>query len=103
MTQTISRQAHNAHQCANHNAIDKDIDEVQENIATTSLANRELKAQLKDLTEKKKEAGRMPRHNRTNMETNITVPLIHSSTYMQHGKYKYSIRYLTSLTRQLLC
>jgi hypothetical protein len=63
MTRTISHRAHNTHRCANHNAIDKDIDEVQENIATTSLANRELKVQLKDLTEKKKEAGRTPRHN----------------------------------------
>ena len=104
MTRTISRRAHNAHRRANHNAIDKDIDEVRENIATASLANRELKAQLKDLTEKKKEAGRTPRHNRTNPQSNTTVPLIHGSTRMQHGKYKYSIRYLsTSLTRQSLC
>jgi hypothetical protein len=40
------------------------MDDVRAQIVTTSQAQKELKAKLKDLTEKKKEAGRTPRHNR---------------------------------------
>jgi hypothetical protein len=51
---------------------------VRESLATTSQAQKELKAKLKDLTEKKKEAGRTPRHNRaaTQKFEGIDIPPI---------------------------
>jgi len=39
------------------------MDDVWDQIITTSQAQKELKAKLKDLTEKKKEVGQTPRHN----------------------------------------
>jgi chromosome segregation ATPase len=64
LSRLVSRRNHQARRRSDHHAIDDSMDDVQAQIVTTSQAQKELKAKLKDLTEKKKEAGRTPRHNR---------------------------------------
>jgi hypothetical protein len=82
MSRTVGRRAHNAQRRATHNFIDRNLDEIRESIAMASQMQKELKAKLKDLTEKKKEAGRTPRHNRTSTEmfSNVVIPPIHGLT-----------------------
>lgn len=78
MTRSITRQAKNAHRRATHQDLDDNIDDVRERITNASQVQKELRAQLKDLTEQKKEAGRTPRHNRsTSKFDNVKIPPIH--------------------------
>jgi uncharacterized protein YlxW (UPF0749 family) len=72
-----TRRTNNAQRRAIHNDLDSNIDDVREQISAASHAQKELKAKLKDLTEKKKEAGRTPRHNRSRSRYDgIEIPTI---------------------------
>jgi hypothetical protein len=78
LSRTISCQNHNACWRNTHKAIDDDINEVHDYIAMTTQAQKDLKAQLKELNKKKKEAGRMPRHNRVAAQKfdSVMIPAI---------------------------
>ena len=67
ITRSVTHRTHNARRRTIHNDLDDDIEGVRKEIAATSSTNKELKAQLKDLTEQKKELGRTPqlRHRDT--------------------------------------
>jgi hypothetical protein len=87
LTRLVSRRRHSARRRAVHNTIDDNIEEVQEDFAMTSQAQKELKAKLKDLTEMKKEAGRTPKHNRaaTRKFDGIDTPQIRGLKVSQLG------------------
>lgn len=77
MTCSITHQTKNAHRRATHQDLNDNIDDLQERITNASQAQKELRAQLKDLTEQKKEAGRTPRHNQsTSKFDDVKIPLI---------------------------
>lgn len=50
MTRSITRQTKNAHRRATHQDLDDNIDDVRERITNTSQVQKELRAQLRDLT-----------------------------------------------------
>lgn len=79
LSRIVSRRNTQAHRRWAHNVIDDDIDEVRSRIAATADTQKDLKAQLKDLTEKKKESGRTPRHNRAAAQKfdGVQIPTIH--------------------------
>jgi hypothetical protein len=77
ITRSVTCRTHNARRRTIHNDLDDDIEGVRKEIAATSSMNKELKAQLKDLTEQKKELGRTPRHNQSGSSYDIEIPVIH--------------------------
>lgn len=73
----VTRRTNNARRRAVHNDLDSNIDHVRDQISAAAHTQKELKAKLKDLNEKKKGVGRTPRHNRSRSRYDgIEIPTI---------------------------
>ena len=59
----VGCQTHNARRHAIHANLDSSIDDVRDQLFAASRTQKELKAKLQGLNERKKEAGQTPRHN----------------------------------------
>jgi hypothetical protein len=65
-----------------HNNIDDNLDNAKAHLAQVAQAAKDARAEVKELTEKKKAAGRTPRHNRDRAAakfSGIQIPPISSS------------------------
>ncbi|KAG6818394.1 hypothetical protein H0H93_005275 [Arthromyces matolae] len=78
MRRGVSRRTHAEERRTTHKAIDDEIKDTRANIASVSKRQKELKEKLKGLGEKKKEAGRSPRHSSApgSAFDNIVIPRI---------------------------
>ena len=79
MSRNLGRQAHREAQNTTHRTIDRDIADTRSLLDTSAQMTKDLKAQLKELTEKKKEAGKAPRNNQAaSNKFNVPIPKIRS-------------------------
>ena len=62
MSRNMGRQSHRAAQSTAHLQLHTDIIQIKNQLADSAQNRKELKAKLKDLTEKKKEVGKSPRN-----------------------------------------
>ncbi|KAG6807418.1 hypothetical protein H0H92_007610, partial [Tricholoma furcatifolium] len=75
----VSRRVYAAQRRSTHQDLDDQLYEIRADIASTAALRKDLQVALKNLEEKKKGAGRTPRHNRAaKTRFNVTVPQIHS-------------------------
>lgn len=63
MSRNLGRQSHRASQNLKHIQINNDIANLKSQLDDSSQNTKDLKAKLKDLSERKKEAGKSPRNN----------------------------------------
>jgi hypothetical protein len=77
MSRNLGRQAHRAEQNTTHRKLDSDIADTRSLLNASAQTAKDLKAQLKELTEKKKEAGKAPRNSQASSNKfNIPIPKI---------------------------
>jgi hypothetical protein len=77
MSRNLGRQAHRAEQNTTHRKLDSDIADTRSLLNVSAQRAKDLKAQLKELTEKKKEAGKAPRNSgATSNKFNVPIPKI---------------------------
>jgi hypothetical protein len=77
MSRNLGRQAHRSEQNTTHRKLDSDIADTRSLLNASAQTAKELKAQLKELTEKKKEAGKAPRNSQAaSNKFNIPIPKI---------------------------
>jgi hypothetical protein len=81
MSRNLGRQAHRSQQNTTHRKLDSDIADTRSLLDTSAQTTKDLKAQLKELTEKKKEAGKAPRNSQAASNTfNVPIPKIRAGT-----------------------
>jgi septal ring factor EnvC (AmiA/AmiB activator) len=77
MSRNLGRQAHRAEQNTFHRKLDSDIADTRSLLNASAETAKDLKTQLKELMEKKKEAGKVPRNTQaTSNKFNIPIPKI---------------------------
>ena len=77
MSRNMGRQSHRTAQSTAHLQLNNDIIQVKNQLVDSAQNRKELKAKLKDLTEKKKEAGKSPRNIQAPLNRfNIPLPEI---------------------------
>jgi hypothetical protein len=77
MSRNLGRQAHRAEQNTTHRKLDSDIADTRSLLNASAQTAKDLKAQLKELTEKKKEVGKSPRNSQAaSNKFNIPIPKI---------------------------
>jgi len=75
MSRNLGRQAHRAQQNTTHRKLDDDIADTRSLLNTSTQAMKDLKTQLKELTDKKKEAGKAPWNNQA-VSNKFDVPIL---------------------------
>lgn len=81
MSHNLRRQAHQAEQGATHQKLDTDIADTKSLLKTSAKTIKDLKAQLEEITDKKKEAGKVPRNSQADVNKfNIPIPKIQGAT-----------------------
>lgn len=77
MSRNLGRQAHRTEQNTIHRKLDSDIADTRSLLNASAETAKDLKAQLKELIEKKKEVGKAPRNiHATSNKFNIPIPKI---------------------------
>ena len=77
MSRNLGRQVHRSQQDTTHRKLDDDIADTRSLLDTSSQTMKDLKAQLKELTDKKKEAGKAPRNSQAaSNKFNVPIPKI---------------------------
>ena len=77
MSRNLGRQAHRAERNNTHRKLDDDIADTRSLLSVSAQTAKDLKAQLKELTEKKKEAGKAPRNSQAaSNKFNTPIPKI---------------------------
>lgn len=74
MSRNLGRQAHRAEQYTTHRKLDSDIADTKSLLNASAQTAKDLKAQLKELTEKKKEVGKSPRKSQA-VSNKFTIPI----------------------------
>ena len=75
MSHNLGRQAHRSQRGTAHRKLDDDIVDTRSLLDISSQTTKDLKAQLKELTDKKKEAGKTPRNSQAaSNKFNIPIP-----------------------------
>ena len=79
MSCNLRQQAHREEQNTTHQELDSDIADTRSLLDTSAQMTKDLKAQLKELTDKKKEAGKSPQKSQAALNKfNIPIPKIQS-------------------------
>ena len=77
MSCNIRRQVHQAEKNTTHHKLDSDIADTRSLLNASAQTAKDLKAHLKELTDKKKEAGKAPRNSQVLSDKfNIPIPKI---------------------------
>ena len=77
MSRNIGRQVHRAEKNTTHHKLDSDIADTRSLLNASAQTAKDLKAHLKELTDKKKEAGKAPRNSQAPLNKfNIPIPKI---------------------------
>ena len=77
MSHNLGRQAHWSQRGTAHRKLDNDIVDTRSLLDISSQTTKDLKAQLKELTDKKKEAGKTPRNSQAaSNKFNVPIPKI---------------------------
>jgi hypothetical protein len=86
MSRNLGRQAHRAEQNTTHHKLDSDIADTRSLLNSSAQTAKDLKAKLKELTEKKKEAGKAPRNSQAaSNKFNIPIPKIRGGSTITNG------------------
>ena len=81
MSRNIGRQAYRAEQNTTHRTLDSDIADTRSLLNASAETVKGLKVQLKELTDKKKDAGKAPRNSQmTSNKFNVPIPKIQGTT-----------------------
>jgi hypothetical protein len=93
MSRNLGRQVHRAEKDTTHRKLDNDIADTRSLLNASAQTAKDLKAQLKELTEKKKEAGKSPRKSQAaSNKFNIPIPKIRggSTTTVTNAVFKHN-------------
>jgi len=81
MTRNLGRQSHRSKQSTTHRQLDSDIADVKSLLGNSTHNTKELKARLKELSDRKKEAGKSPRNSQApSNRFDIPIPKIRGQT-----------------------
>lgn len=81
MSRNMGRQAHRTQQSTHHLKLDNKIADLKSDLNSSTQKAKEIKAQLKELTVQKKEAGKSPRKTQTSINHfNFPIPKIEGIT-----------------------
>ena len=89
MSRNLGRQAHRAQQDTTHRKLDDDIVDTRSLLNTSTQAMKDLKTQLKELTNKKKEAGKAPRNNQAaSNKFDVPIPKIRAGSATTNAEFE---------------
>ena len=81
MSRNLGRQTHRTQQDTTHHKLDDDIADTRSLLNTSTQAMKDLKTQLKELTDKKKESGKAPWNSQAvSNKFNVPIPKIRAGS-----------------------